>query len=620
MVFAVFASVSIFQLSKFETKTKTSAQFIQEQFKNFKSQTLALKPGEAQESLTNIKEEIQNLKKPAAYELLENAISKLKNASAVFRDFALLTGALDSFSSEAEYLQENAFHLITNQQGKELLESLQKLSASIDDSTGLFTNIKNEALTFGYKFDREASALNSELSLAKQTLDALINWLNQPEPRNIIILFQNPSEIRPAGGFAGSYAEIALEQASLTKIKVQDIYYPDRFLPLRIIPPKPLQLITANWGARDAAWFFDFPTSAAKTLKLLEESRIYKERGENFAALLAINVDVIESLLDITGPIELREYGATINKNNFLSEIQREVETGGDKKAGDPKRILKVLTPIFLGKISALDENQKQRVIEKIKRHLANKDIAVFFKDPILESYAKNHGISGEVFQQDKNFVGDYLAVVNANIGGGKSDEFVEQTIELRSKIGENGTIFNHLVIERSHRGQDQPDWWYRSVNKNYIQILAPLNASLLDIKGNTSRKIKPPINYGERGYDRDLDLRAIESAAQVFKESVEESIQFGKKSFAAWFDVKGGESKKLEIQYQNENAVKLSGRTRYQFVFDKQAGVNGELRLFIEAPPGYKWAENQQSVYEYETDNIPARIILDLTLIDQKL
>ncbi len=80
--------------------------------------------------------------------------------------------------------------------------------------------------------------------------------------------------MRPAGGFWGSYANVILEGGSVKTIDVDDIYRPDRFLDLKVVPPKQLQGTTPNWGARDANWFFNFPDSAEKLMEFLQASSV----------------------------------------------------------------------------------------------------------------------------------------------------------------------------------------------------------------------------------------------------------------------------------------------------------------------------------------------------------
>lgn len=621
--FILFAGLIVFivtilvlVLINFTSLAKNSGPVIYEGFKQFGEKLLEMQPEEARKALANVSLQIEELKKHPALSFWLSFIPKVKDAPEVLDELNNLAEISSIISEDFQYLKENAFNLIVDQKGQQLLSRLEGLSANIAKAEKASSDLRNKAADLGYVLGGEFVSTNAKMQQARKFIDALVAWLSQAEKQNIVLLFQNPSEIRPAGGFAGSYAEVFLDKGSLAHLKVNDIYYPDKFLELKVIPPKPLQLITPNWGARDAGWFFDFPTSAAKIIEMLEASDIYKESELNFSALIGINVHVVESILEIIGPIELKEYGLTITQENFLAEVQREVEAGEDKAAGDPKRILRVLTPIFFEKISQMDDRSKHALIEKIKQHMTAKDIMVFFEDPVLESYIQTAGLGGEIYMLPNNFSGDYLAIVSSNIAGGKSDEFITQKIRWDSKIDLNGNASNYLIIDREHFGKNQKDWWYRAMNKNYIQILVPKSASLSNVGGNVYRFIKEPINYSAKGYKQDPDIKAIEGTTKFRSDfAIEELYQFGKKTFATWFDVKAGERKKLEIKYENANVLDVEQGSKYNFIFDKQAGVGGSLQLAIRAPLGFKWLETGSPLFERELNNLPARIEIILTL-----
>ena len=92
----------------------------------------------------------------------------------------------------------------------------------------------------------------------------------------------------------------------------------------------------------------------------LENSRLYKDPDIKFLGLAAINADVVKTLLDLSGPLKVPAYQKTLTAENFLAEIQREVETGRDKKPGqNPKKILSVITPLLMEKLNNLGEAGK---------------------------------------------------------------------------------------------------------------------------------------------------------------------------------------------------------------------------------------------------------------------
>ncbi|MEK7203593.1 MAG: DUF4012 domain-containing protein, partial [Patescibacteria group bacterium] len=138
--------------------------------------------------------------------------------------------------------------------------------------------------------------------------EALMVMLGQSSPQRYVFLFQNSSELRPTGGFPGSYALVEFDKGVMTKFLVDDIYNPDGQMKEKIIPPRPLQRATPNWGMRDANWFIDFRTSAKKVAEFY-----YKDTRILVDGVIAINVGLIPEILKITGPIEMPEFGLFLN-------------------------------------------------------------------------------------------------------------------------------------------------------------------------------------------------------------------------------------------------------------------------------------------------------------------
>ncbi|MFZ2970607.1 MAG: DUF4012 domain-containing protein, partial [Minisyncoccia bacterium] len=166
------------------------------------------------------------------------------------------------------------------------------------------------------------------------------------KPQKYLLLFQNNSEIRATGGFVGSFGILDVENGKITNMFIDGIFNPDGQLKEKIVPPMPIQKISANWSMHDANWFADFPTSAKKTALFYE-----KTGGATVDGVIAITSDVIKNLLDITGPIDMPEYGSTVDKDNFLPLIQLQVEELYDKEENKPKQFLADLAPKIIEKL-----------------------------------------------------------------------------------------------------------------------------------------------------------------------------------------------------------------------------------------------------------------------------
>lgn len=636
MQFALGFIILIYLLSLLNFKNNAVASFhlIQTQIAKLKPAVLNLNTKQIAESLTEVNKEIKDLESKAEQYQINNLSSLLgkiipafEEAPKALQTISLINEEALSIAKELDYLKSNAIQLITKEKGGELIASLENLNSGLQAAEKLSTDLKNQIsqikntssqlAAFSEVLEKNYIPISLNLYKGENFLSALISLLKQPSDQHLLLIFQNPSEMRPSGGFIGSYGDLTINQGNLKNIKVDDIYNADRQLDLKIIPPKQLQGITKNWGARDANWFFDFPTSAEKTIEFLEESDLYKKTDIQFQGAIAINTGVLKTLIDIIGPIELPAYQLTLNDENFLEKIQYEIEAGRDKKPGqNPKKILSALTPIIFEKMAGLSEEQKQNLIQKFQSHIAEKDIMIYFKDWQLQSFLENIGLAGNVMDLPKNFSGDYLAIVNANIASGKTDAFINQKIFLTTEINEAGKITNKLLISRNHKGQNEKDWWYRADNKNYLKILAPEKSKLISINGNSPAP-KPKLWDYQKNYISDPELSSIEKTAS-FADKFQTWIgkEFGKASFGTWFNTPAGTKKDLTVVYENGVTLNIQDNQQYQFIFEKQSGINGSLEYSISAPPGYIWKESGSELFKYETDQIKGREIINLTLI----
>ena len=550
-----------------------------------------------------------------------------KDASGFLNQITKLNLDLLRFSTVLSDLEANGFEYF-QKNGKVLTEKLavlRDLLKNINEGVGTVRNsavnlkqVASVSESVNQIFADQYLKYSSELHSADKFLGSLISVLGSETDKHFALFFQNPAEIRPGGGFIGSYGDLIFKNGQMTNLEVQDIYWPDHPLNFKskVIPPEPLQSVTKDWGARDANWFFDFPTSARTVLGFLEKSKIYEEKNIGFEGAIALNINVLQSILEIVGPIEIEEYKLKIDKDNFLKEIQYEVEAGRDKKPGqNPKKILSVLTPIILERLKELPTEGKRSLIEKLASHIKSKDIMVFAKDLDLENFFIAKNLGGAVYSLPNNFWGSYLAVVNANIAGGKSDAFIDQSVDVKIDLDTEGGIFTDLRVLRTHRGDKEKDPWWRAPNKDYIQIFTNPNSSLFSLKGNDSRVTELPTYLN---YEVNSDLDLIEKTKVFMANYKAWSLDaFGKKVFSTWLVTPAGKTKELNLRYHTpgENNQSFREGKSYQFIFERQSGVKSSLKVALSAPLGYIWEDTKMPIFIYENNNPESRVILNLAI-----
>lgn len=552
-------------------------------------------------------------------EFVSAIVPVLKASGKIYDSFQGLSLHTLALVERIEALEKQLIPFLVLKRGDELIQALGGIRDEVVALKAVSEEIPvlpGEPGGFPLIDSKSLFSLNVEMNRLSQFLDRLVTWLASEGERRVLVVFHNPAELRPGGGFIGSYADVSLRGGALHAIAVHDVNDADRLLETNIVPPKPLQALVTSWRAADANWFFDYADSARKTIALVESSNLYQKEKIVFDGAIGITPAVVMDLLSLTGPIELSG-NRTIAAENVFTEIQKDVQIGQERRSSRPKRILEELTPLLLERIAELDAEKQRDIIRRGSIWVRGKDVLAYFKDETIQNFIEAYGAGGRTFPLSPNFVGDYLAVAVANIGGGKTDFVIRQTIRLESRVEEDGTVANHLRITRKHDGAASKFSWYRVRNQAYLKVFTPPGSRLGAVSGGIEKKITEPLNYAERGYLRDPDIESLEKTEKpsLTYPAIRTFVESGKNVFATWSRTDLGATSTLALDYRRRMGASVSDGQTYQFIFEKQSGATGEYQFEIHAPVGFVWRENGLPVFEYATSDPPGRLILDLTM-----
>lgn len=535
--------------------------------------------------------------------------------------FSELSGRLTDLSGELASLQAGVFDLMTTGKGDMFIAQLDGIRTTIDAIDAASAKL-SDASAFAGGFSALGSgdfymSLKSQMESSRRFLAAFIPWFSDPAPHHVLVLLDNPSELRPGGGFLGSYADVTIASGSIQNIAVHDIADADLAFTKKIIPPKPLQAIVAKWRPADANWFFDFPTTASKTISFFEATSLYANTSTTFDAAIAVSPRVVSDLLGVTGPITIGKPSTTFTAGNFLEQVQKIVQNGQATDATYPKQVLRDLSGAIFARLASSTPDDRQTLLATMLDWIGKKDVMVYFKDPDLERFAREYGASGAVYDLPQKFNGDYLAVVDANVGGGKSDLYVSSTVTYSTQINGDGTLSSHVAVTRKHLGNKSQYWWYKTPMQDYLQLFlidpsTPTNAS-----GGIAKKIAAPTNYMKGGYLTDPLVTAIEGTEETIfgYPTIAWHLDEGKRVVTTWLTAKPGATASFSFDYSHRLFLPPAEGVEYQFVFERQAGASQHYEIDINAPLGYAFKENGIASYSYVTDDIPGRLVVDLTL-----
>lgn len=537
--------------------------------------------------------------------------------------FSGLPGQLAQFSGELGDLASSSFNFLTTGAGGPFIADLGRLRATLGTIDDMSDQLSSAA-SFGgglssFGVGDLYLSLKSQVKSARDFLDAFVPWLSDPGTHHVLVLLENPSEIRPAGGFLGSYADLTIAHGSITNIAVHDIADVDTAFAPKIIPPKPLQLEVTKWRPADANWFFDFPTTASKTISFFETAGLYAGSSTTFDGAIAVTPKIVSDLLSVTGPVAVGKPTTTFTADNLLIRVQKIVQDGQATSATYPKQILSDLSRAIVLKLASSTDAERQELLAMLLDWAAKKDIMAYFKDPAMERSADAFGVSGAVYELPQRANGDYFALVDANVNGGKSDLYVSSTVSYAARINPDGTLTAHVVVTRKHNGNKSPYTWYKTTNQDYVQTFVPDESTVTNVSGTIQKKITAPINYAKSGYSADPLVSSIESTEQTLFSypGIAWHTESGDRVFTTWSTVRAGATTQFSLDYAHRLSIPPAAGVAYQFVFEKQAGTARHYSYEIDAPLGYVFAENGGlATYSYESDDPPGRLVVNLTLI----
>jgi hypothetical protein len=288
------------------------------------------------------------------------------------------------------------------------------------------------------------------------------------ETRTYLILFQNNYELRPGGGFIGSFGIVKIKDGELLDFNVHDTGNFDGRIPSTVEPPYPMKetLRIGSWKLRDSNYSPDFPTNA----KQAETFYRMGEGGEAFDGIVGITTDVLVSFLEVTGPVEVDGFPGTYGGESAVWDLEYQVEKGFLEQGierGERKSMMNLLGWKVLDKVKMMSLADRYRLFEAVLADLHAKDIQLFFDDEDATRKISEAGWDGAIERDWKN---DSLLAVDANLGAWKSDYFVKRSYEYTVDFSKEkpmarfAVTYKHTATEKDWRTND-----YQSFLRLYV-------------------------------------------------------------------------------------------------------------------------------------------------------
>ena len=355
------------------------------------------------------------------------------------------------------------------------------------------------------------------------------------ETKTFLLLFQNNLELRPGGGFIGSFAILKVRDGSVTAFEVHDSGNFDGRIPDTVPAPYPMPetLKVKAWKLRDSNYSPDWMTNAEKAVEFYRLG----QGEESFDGVIGITTNVLASFLKVTGPVEVPGYPGVYGPENAVLDLEYQVEQGFVEQniaRGERKTIMNALGRAVLDKAKDLSLPKKYELFKTVLEDLHRKDIQIAFKDKELQRVVENAGWGGIV---DRVWQDDYLMVVDANLSALKTDYRMKRSIDYSVDLRPTDPTVT-ATVTYTHTAKTK-DYMTRDY-QTYLRLYVPEGSWLQTVSGNA----KPAV-YGS---------------------------ELGKKTFGVLVQVPLGTTKSVTFQYTLPKNIDASF---YDLKIQKQAGVN---------------------------------------------
>ncbi len=328
---------------------------------------------------------------------------------------------------------------------------------------------------------------NELISVAMSIQDELPDILGVSNKKTYLVLFQNNMELRPGGGFIGSYALMTMDKGKMTDFSVHDVYDADGQLKGHVEPPYPIRryLAKANWYLRDSNFDVDFTRSASSSAFFLNT-----ETGKMVDGVIGADVSFVKNFLSTIGPVYVPQYNETVNADNLFYLTEQHAEKNFFPSSTQKKDFLSFLFKAIEGNLSSRKNLPYLAIAKAITESLTEKHIVLAFNNPSLQDISTVNRWSSSLWDDRKtsrNSINDFVGISEANLGVDKANYFLGRSVSYDAKVQDDGTVLSKITVSYKNASTGWPGGDY----KNYLRFILPLDSELLNIFiDGTSQKI----------------------------------------------------------------------------------------------------------------------------------
>jgi hypothetical protein len=387
-----------------------------------------------------------------------------------------------------------------DQESKIIISILNEIEASRYPKTIANQEIRSKIL----EIQDKAALFSQTFSDYKPVIASLSKMAGAEEAQKYLVLFQNDNELRPTGGFLTAYAIISVDKGVVTSEKSDDIYELDQKFTKRVAIPDVLgKYLTTEkyYHLRDMNIFPDFKTSMEE---FYENYSTVRGEPKDIDGIIAVDTFVLSELLRVIGPVDAPGYGTFSAENSpkcdcpqvvyALSEI---ITKPTPYLREDRKGVLGPLMKSILAKTYDLDKAKFPELFKVAQASIEGRHLQMYFMDETTQKAAEQINAAGRLYELKNNLKAwtmgenmDFLAIVDANLGGAKSNLFTNYEVKQIISAPNAGRL--EKTVEITYKNTRKADncnleagqLCLNSTLNDWLRIYLPKGAELIEIQG----------------------------------------------------------------------------------------------------------------------------------------
>jgi hypothetical protein len=336
--------------------------------------------------------------------------------------------------------------------------------------------------------NRRLPSYERRAASASDGLTALIAFAGGNGPRRYLFLSQNPDEIRPTGGYIGTYGLISATADTLSLERFEDSHnfldaHPNAVLPAAqagspfrfAAPPLPQSLTNVNNLP-------DFGSAANLAVQLWNGS------GEpHVDGVASVTPSFLSRILAALGPVDVPDYGETVDSGNLIARFDFYTEQLNEDSTAETirKGFVTSLAEQVMKKVLAAPSSRWQALARAVAQAFNAREAMAWSTDDQVLSALRSRGWDNTLPAASGDFVYNAEFSYAAKIDRSLRRQF-DHHVELRPD-GSARITTTMVVNNPKPRGFNNPG------SLSYITVYGP-NGAVLDQSSDSPQSVEPAL------------------------------------------------------------------------------------------------------------------------------